>query len=175
MAKWGLQGVSWSIVFRISVGWLLSPLIGFAGSYTLNKYARPLQSRLVKGLENDLRLSRWSAIFLFFWVILTEFSRGVNDLANVTAFLVPMGIAEPLVVRLVTGAGLAIGLMVIGRKVIQTVGGSLVKMEPLSCLAAQIVVSLTLLIGTLLGLPLSGTHILVRCNNWYRCFRESIC
>ncbi len=161
LAKWGLQGVSWSIVFRISIGWLLSPLIGFAGSYTLNKYGRRLQSRLVKGLENDLRLSRWSAIFLFFWVILTEFSRGANDLANVTAFLVPMGIAEPLVVRLVTGAGLAIGLMVIGRKVVQTVGGSLVKMEPLSGLAAQIVVSLTLLIGTLLGLPLSGTHILV--------------
>jgi PiT family inorganic phosphate transporter len=64
-------------------------------------------------------------------------------------------------VRGFVAAGMAIGLFVVGRKVIQAVGVNLVKLDPISALSSQIAVALTMLAGTYLGIPLSGTHVLV--------------
>lgn len=160
-AKWGINGINGLTMLRISIGWVASPAIGLIGSYFLNNLFRRAQRRIVNGLSGDLRLSRLSAILLLFWIGLTEFSRGANDIGNVTAFLVPLGIIEPFIMRLVAGVGLGLGLLFIGRRVIRTVGLSLVKIDPVSGLAAQVVVSITLLGSTLLGLPVSGTHVLV--------------
>jgi len=160
-AKWGLEGINGLTAFRVSVGWIASPLIGLLGSYFLNNLFRHFQNRMVKGLSDDLRLSRWSALFLFFWMCLTEFSRGANDVGNVTAFLIHLDIAEPLIIRFINGVGLGLGLIFIGKRVIKTVGINLVKIEPVSGLAAQMVVSVTILVSTYLGLPVSGTHVLV--------------
>jgi inorganic phosphate transporter, PiT family len=161
LAKWGVNSINGLTMLRISIGWVASPAIGLIGSYFLNNLFRGLQRRMVNGLSGDLRLSRLSAILLLFWISLTEFSRGANDIGNVTAFLVLLGIAEPFIIRLVAGVGLGLGLIFIGRRVVRTVGLRLVKIDPVSGLAAQIVVSLTLLVSTLLGLPVSGTQVLV--------------
>ena len=161
ISKWGLSGVSGSTVLWVSAGWLASPLIGLFGAYLLDKLFNWFRRRWVLGLVNDLRVSRWSAYFLFFWVFLTEFSRGGNDIANVTGLLVQLKLTEPFNVRLIAAVGMSVGLFAFARKVIRTVGVSLVKIDPVSGFAAQIVMALTMLIGTLLGLPLSGSHVLV--------------
>jgi len=56
---------------------------------------------------------------------------------------------------------MAIGLIIIGWKVIKVVAMEIVSMSPSSALSAMISVSLVMTFGTLLGFPLSGTHVLV--------------
>jgi PiT family inorganic phosphate transporter len=56
---------------------------------------------------------------------------------------------------------MALGLMIIGRKVIKTLATEVVTLSPSSALSASISVALVMFVGTLLGLPLSGTHVLV--------------
>lgn len=56
---------------------------------------------------------------------------------------------------------LAAGLWFIGPKVIMTVGPGLMKMHPASGFAAELYVAGLVMIASLLGLPVSSTHILI--------------
>jgi PiT family inorganic phosphate transporter len=62
---------------------------------------------------------------------------------------------------LIGGVGMALGLIIVGRKVIKTLATEVVTLSPSSALAASVSVALIMFVGTLLGLPLSGTHVLV--------------
>jgi PiT family inorganic phosphate transporter len=53
------------------------------------------------------------------------------------------------------------GLIIVGRKVIQTLATEVVELTPASALSASISVAVIMFVGTFLGLPLSGTHVLV--------------
>ena len=161
IAKYGFSGVSTPIVIRILIGWILSPLIGFYGTYSLNKIFNRLRKRYIGGLLDEFKTSRMAAISLFFWVGLSEFSRGANDIGNITGFLFSMDIADPFTVRIIAGCGLFFGLLIIGRRVVKKVGLGLVRVAPVSGLAAQVVIALILFGSTVLGLPISGSHVLV--------------
>ena len=56
---------------------------------------------------------------------------------------------------------MAVGLIVIGRKVVRVVAREIVTMNTASALSAMISVTLVMTLGTLAGFPLSGTHVLV--------------
>ena len=56
---------------------------------------------------------------------------------------------------------LAAGLWFIGPKVIMTVGSGLMKMHPASGFAAELSAAGVVMIASLLGLPVSSTHILI--------------
>lgn len=161
VAKWGLTGISWDTISAVSVGWVASPLIGFVGSAFLNRALKFVLRHRVKGLRQQMRISRLSATFLMFWVALTSFSRGANDVGNATALIGGIPFFTPTITRILTGFGMSVGLVVVGKRVIQSVGTGLVKLDPITALSAQIAVASTMLIGTVLGFPLSGTHILV--------------
>lgn len=161
VAKWGLQGVRWATISYVAVSWVASPLIGFVGSVAIHRVTRLVLRDRVKGLTAQMKLARRSTVFLGFWVLLTSFSRGANDIANATAILGDVAGLDSHVVRGFIAFGMSLGLFFVGRKVIQAVGVDLVKLDPISALSSQIAVALTMLMGTYLGMPLSGTHILV--------------
>ena len=62
---------------------------------------------------------------------------------------------------LIGGFGIALGLIIVGRKVIRTLATEVVTLSPSSALSASVSVSMVMFVGTLMGLPLSGTHVLV--------------
>ncbi|MBN2334638.1 inorganic phosphate transporter [Candidatus Bathyarchaeota archaeon] len=161
VAKWGLQGVRWGTIGTVAISWIASPFIGFIGAALLYRVIRRLLRDRVKGLVDQMKLARRSALFLTFWVLITSFSRGANDIANATAILGSVDGLNPIFIRGFVATGMMLGLIIIGRKVIQSVGVDLVKLDPVSALASQIAVALTMFVGTYLGMPLSGTHILV--------------
>ncbi len=161
VAKWGLHGVRWATIGYVAVSWLASPFIGFAGSVAIHRATRLLLKNRVKGLVSQMKLARKSTVLLAFWVLLTSFSRGANDIGNATAMLGDVVGIDRLAVRGFVAFGMALGLFVVGRNVIQAVGVDLVKLDPISALSSQIAVALTMLVGTYFGIPLSGTHVLV--------------
>jgi len=171
-SEWGIGIVDWYVVLEIFVGWILSPLIGFIFAALIFAIVRRIQRR-AKGFSELERQEKIAAYLLAGFLILTSLSRGGNDVANAIAPLVVLPdfmvtynlgfIAIPgfLIPLLVGGIGMALGLIVVGRKVIKTLATEVVTLSPSSALAASVSVSLIMFVGTLLGLPLSGTHVLV--------------
>ncbi len=169
---WGIEVVSWFVVLEIFAGWIVSPVIGFfiaAGVFWL---VRKFQSR-VTGLAGRERQEKIASYGLALFLTITSLSRGGNDVANAVAplvtlpdFAAPISIGPFLVPGLIVplfvgGLGMAVGLIVVGRKVIKVLATEVVSLTPTSALAASISVALVMFIGTYLGFPLSGTHVLV--------------
>lgn len=100
------------------------------------------------------------------------FSHGSNDIANaIGPFAAILDVLKtnniatqapvPLVTMAVFGVALIAGLWFIGKEVIQTVGTNLAKMHPSSGFAAELSAASVVMIASILGLPVSSTHILV--------------
>lgn len=121
-------------------------------------------------------LSR-STFLLFSWMqVFTAsafaFSHGSNDIANALGPFVAVldvlktntiseesGVALPVMVAM--GVALISGLWFIGRFVIRTVGSGLTKMHPASGFAAELSAAAVVMGASVLGLPVSCTHILI--------------
>ena len=169
---WGISTVSWSVVFEIFVGWIISPIIGFIIAGAVFALVRRIQKRAT-GLTARERQEKIAGYGLAIFLVVTGLSRGGNDVANAVAPLVTLedfqgtisflGITVNAIMipLLVGGVGMAFGLAIVGRKVIKTLATEVVTLTPTSALSASISVSLVMFVGTFLGLPLSGTHVLV--------------
>ncbi|MFW9800564.1 MAG: inorganic phosphate transporter, partial [Candidatus Thorarchaeota archaeon] len=171
-SDWGLQTVDWFVVLEVLAGWIISPVIGFLIAAAVFAFVRRIQKRAqgFTALEKQERIASYGlAVFL----IITSLARGGNDVANAIAPLIVLPefsgtidlavalVPAIIIPLLVGGIGMAIGLIVIGRKVIRTLATEVVTLSPSSALSASVSVALVMFVGTLLGLPLSGTHVLV--------------
>lgn len=118
-----------------------------------------------------------STFLLFSWMqVFTAsgfaFSHGANDIANaIGPFAAIMDIlrtgeigssaAVPTIAMLTFGVALIVGLWFIGKEVIQTVGHNLTKMHPASGFSAELAAAAVVMLASVLGLPVSSTHILI--------------
>lgn len=100
------------------------------------------------------------------------FSHGSNDIANaVGPFAAILDVlhngsiseeaAVPTPVMLAFGVALVAGLWFIGRRVIKTVGTNLTTMHPASGFSAELAAAAVVMGASVLGLPVSSTHILI--------------
>jgi phosphate/sulfate permease len=161
LIKWGIQGIRWSTLSIVAISWVLSPFLGFLCSVIIYQVITFFKKNRVKGLYDQMIFARYSAFILTIWVLIISFSRGANDIGNATAFLGDISSFDQNILRFLIAIGMFLGLVISGRKVIQSVGVDLVQLDPISSLSSQISVALLMLSGTSFGLPLSGTHILV--------------
>jgi inorganic phosphate transporter, PiT family len=118
-----------------------------------------------------------STFLMFSWMqVFTAsgfaFSHGSNDIANaIGPFAAVLDVlrtnsiegsaAVPAAAMLTFGVALCAGLWFIGRKVIATVGHNLTEMHPSSGFAAELSAAGVVMGATVLGLPVSSTHILI--------------
>ncbi|KAA9223447.1 MULTISPECIES: inorganic phosphate transporter [Corynebacterium] len=118
-----------------------------------------------------------STFLLFSWMqVFTAaafaFSHGSNDIANALGpFVAILDVLRtneissesgvPLAVMTTMGVALISGLWFIGRFVIKTVGSGLTEIHPASGFAAELSAAVVVMIASLLGLPVSSTHILI--------------
>ncbi|GAP79589.1 MULTISPECIES: inorganic phosphate transporter [Brachybacterium] len=100
------------------------------------------------------------------------FSHGANDIANaIGPFAAVLDVlktgqigaeaAVPTAALIAFGIALVSGLWFVGRKVIHTVGTGLTAMHPSSGFAAELAAATIVLLASVLGLPVSSTHILI--------------
>ncbi|WP_193195472.1 inorganic phosphate transporter [Nostoc sp. MG11] len=101
------------------------------------------------------------------------FAHGSNDVGNAIAPLAAIvyinrtgsvptnGITIPIWILILGGAGIVAGLAVWGKKVIATIGESIISLEPSSGFCAELATATTILLASRLGLPVSTSHALV--------------
>ncbi len=109
---------------------------------------------------------------LVFAAALLSFAHGANDVANAIGPLAAIndavmtgGISTkagiPLWVMAVGALGIAIGLALYGPKLIKTVGSEITELDQMRAFSVAMAASITVIIASQLGLPVSSTHIAV--------------
>jgi len=109
---------------------------------------------------------------LIFAAALLSFAHGANDVANAIGPLAAIndavmtgGISSkagiPLWVMAVGALGIAIGLGLYGPKLIRTVGSEITELDQMRAFSVAMAASITVIIASQLGLPVSSTHIAV--------------
>ncbi len=147
-------------ITELSIWWILSPIIGYIVSFFVFKL---MQKYKVKHLNGFQSLEKNEKIFTYIVLIvicITAFSRSGNDCSNAVGIVVGVGEIQINILLLITGLSLAGGLIVLGRGVIKSVG-KITELYPSTAFAAQIPTAAILFLGTALGIPLSGSHMLV--------------
>ena len=157
----GIDAIDWYVVGEILIGWIISPIIGFIGAALCFILIQKISHRAAtRGLSDIEHQERIAGYFLAIFLLWTSFSRGGNDVANGVAPLITY-VEDPLVPLILGGIGMAVGLIIVGRKVVETLATEVVKLSPSSALSASISVAISMFVGTAMGLPLSGSHVLV--------------
>jgi inorganic phosphate transporter, PiT family len=134
--------------------------------------------RQVKGgqEENFFPSSSVEALFARFQLLsacFVAFAHGSNDVGNAIAPLalivhiqltgtVPKNdVNIPIWILILGGAGIVTGLAILGKKVIATIGESIIPLQPSSGFCAELATATTILLASKFGLPVSTSHALV--------------
>ncbi len=163
------DAIQMSVVLKIISSWVISPILGFVGSFLLMKVIFRIKRAYIKGLDDVDRLEMIFANGLLVAVCITAFSRGANDVSNAVAPLVPLyqelaGAEDGFLVRVplfLGGLLMAVGLIIIGRRVLITLGNDIVELSPTTAVAVQLSTAIVTTTSASLGIPISGTHVLV--------------
>ncbi len=126
-----------------------------------------------KELENNRKsINLLFTVPLIFAAALLSFAHGANDVANAIGPLAAIndaimngGISSkagiPIWVMGVGAIGIAIGLALYGPKLIKTVGSEITELDQMRAFSIAMAASITVIIASQLGLPVSSTHIAV--------------
>jgi len=122
---------------------------------------------------NFANMEKIFGVLMIFTAIAIAFAHGSNDVANaigpVAAIVglvqstgqVVAQSATPVWILLLGGAGIVLGLVTYGHKVIATVGSGITELTPSRGFAATLGAAVTIVLASGIGLPISTTHTLV--------------
>ena len=170
---------------------VISAMLIFKGLHNLNFGLTNFYNYLIIGMSTlitwllmfifakTLRRSNLnkSAFLMFSWLqVLTAsgfaFSHGSNDIANAVgpfaAIIDTMATNSinpstpvPQHIMIMFAVALIAGLWFIGKEVIATVGTNLTKIHPASGFSAELASAVVVMAASVLGLPISSTHVLI--------------
>jgi len=134
---------------------------------------KPIINKKIEGLnENREDINKLFTMPLIFAAILLSFAHGANDVANavgplaavfdaLSSMQVSAKASIPIWVMLVGGIGISIGLALFGPRLIKTVGSEITELDHIRAFSIMMAASITVVIASQLGLPVSSTHIAV--------------
>lgn len=122
--------------------------------------------------NNKKSVNTLFTIPLVFAAALLSFAHGANDVANAIGPLAAINDAVvnggisgkasiPLWVMGVGALGIALGLALYGPKLIKTVGSEITELDQIRAFSIAMAASITVIIASQLGLPVSSTHIAI--------------
>ena len=155
-----------SIIFSTAFGIVIA-LLGMAFLRRVENVSKQRGDVVFDGVE------RVFAILMVFTACAMAFAHGSNDVANAVgplaavASIVQSGgeIAAasvlPWWILLLGGSGIVAGLIMLGYRVIETVGRNITELTPSRGFAAELAAATTVVLASGTGLPISTTHTLV--------------
>jgi len=162
----GLKKI-WQFEFYEAAG------IGLLISIAIYFFVRPLIVRAANKLpKNKDSVNHLFTVPLICAAALLSFAHGANDVANavgplaaINEAVVSSGITSkahiPLWVLMVGAIGISLGLALYGPKLIKTVGTEITELNKTRAFSIAMAASITVIIASQLGLPVSSTHIAV--------------
>ncbi|HUY01626.1 MAG TPA: inorganic phosphate transporter [Candidatus Deferrimicrobium sp.] len=161
----GTDVVIWGGFTEVALGWIISPILGFVISIGIYWLIRRYILTIPKGLKGIEKMEQFFLYGLIVMVVIVTLSRAGNDVGNavgvLTGFEGSIDLPSVTILLLIGGIGIGVGVFVLGRRVLRTVGKNIIEMRPSDAFAVQTATMIILLTATLLGLPVSGTVILI--------------
>ncbi len=166
--NWGMQGMG-----KILLTWTTSPIIGFTISFLMMKFVNRILGKTVTSFRKHDKANNIFGVFLLGMVVWTGLSRAGNDINNAIAPIVPLfelsgdftfwtsGYWFERLPLLIGGIGLGLGLIIIGWRVLKTLGNDVVELTPESAFVTQGSTALIVFLAVIIGIPVSGTMVLV--------------
>lgn len=152
-----------------------SLVLGFFAALAIFLVIRPVIRRNAARIENSR--SSVNTLFnapLIFASALLCFAHGSNDVANAVGPLAAIvdvlsygqsniggQMAIPLWVMILGAVGLSVGLALFGPRVIRTVGSEITDLDQMRAYCIAMAATITVIIASHLGLPISSTHTAV--------------
>ena len=162
-----LKGVSQ----LVKIGFLTALVIGFVVSVVVWWLIRKPIARMANRQDNSKdgvnRLFTWPLICS---AALLSFAHGANDVANAIGPLAAIYEAvkegaiatkagTPLWVMVLGALGLSVGLALYGARLIRTVGKEITELDNMRAYSIAMSATLTVIVASQLGMPVSTTHI----------------
>lgn len=160
----GLQGVNGSEWVKVLYGLVISVVLGFVLGWTVCKIV-VLLFRNVERRKTEVGF-RWAQIF---GAACMSFMHGAQDgqkfmgVILLSLFLINGqstggAVQMPIWLMLLCSAVMGLGTSIGGKKIIKSVGMDMVKLEKYQGFSADIAASISLLISSVFGIPVSTTH-----------------
>jgi inorganic phosphate transporter, PiT family len=165
----GLAAIKWSTVEQVTLFMILSPLIGLACGFLFMAAILNLTKNVAKQPAETgfRRLQLFSAAAY-------SFSHGTNDAQKTMGIIVPLlfsigyfgtsvdpnHLPVPLWVILAAHTAIALGTLCGGWRIVKTMGYKITKLRPVHGFAAETAGASTIIGASLLGIPVSTTHII---------------
>jgi PiT family inorganic phosphate transporter len=152
---------------------LTAALFGVVVAILVYLFVKSRIKKSSKTMNNDTQsVNILFTIPLIFAAALLSFAHGANDVANAIGPLAAIndavmsgGISSkasiPLWVMGVGAIGIAVGLALYGPKLIKTVGSEITELNQMRAFSIAMAASITVIIASQLGLPVSSTHIAI--------------
>ncbi len=163
----GLNKV-WKVGFVAALGY------GFVVGIGVTLLVRKLVSGRSGIVANTKQsVNRLFTVPLIFAAALLSFAHGSNDVANAVGPLaaivdvvthegvISKAAAIPTWVMMVGAVGIALGLALFGPKVIRTVGSEITELDQMRAYCIAMAATITVIVASQFGLPVSSTHIAV--------------
>lgn len=147
--------------------------IGLVSAVIVYLIVKPMVAKASLKLQNTAKdANSLFTIPLIFAAALLSFAHGANDVANAIGPLAAVadaiqnaGISTkapiPLWVMLIGALGISLGLALYGPKLIKTVGSEITELNQIRAYSVAMAASITVIIASQLGLPVSSTHIAI--------------
>ncbi|CAN7587194.1 inorganic phosphate transporter [Paenibacillus sp. LjRoot153] len=162
----GFNGVNWSGFTQIIIILILSPIIAFVLGYLIMVLIKYIV--LWSGNTSRSKLNRGFRTLQIISAGLLSYSHGGNDAQKAMGIivfgLVAAGVQDdlnvPIWVKIAAALAMGLGTSIGGWRIIKTVSGKIVKIEPINGFAADLTSSIVIQISTFIGKPLSTTHVI---------------
>jgi inorganic phosphate transporter, PiT family len=164
-AAHGASGVKWSALGKQVASLVISPPLGFVAA---GAFAVVLLFAIYRFRWRPAPVNRTLRTLQIVTSAFLSYSHGANDaqktMAAMTLALVAAGnipkFQVPLWVVVLSAAAIGFGTYAGGWRIIRTLGWSILKLEPATGMSAQLMGAAVIQAATLVGLPVSTTHVI---------------
>jgi PiT family inorganic phosphate transporter len=165
LASAGFEAIHWTGFIDIMKSLIFSPIIALVAGFIMMSLFKFLLSFIPTPPH---KVNRGFRIVQIFTAALQAFTHGTNDaqkaMGIITLALVTGGflteVEVPFWVQLSAALAMGLGTSFGGWKIIKTVGGKIMKIEPVNGAAADLTSALIIFTATKIGMPVSTTHVI---------------
>lgn len=154
-------GLDLTLIQAAAIAFGIGLLVALAGRRIVTKRAN----------QPNFNVESAFAVLMLFTACGMAFAHGSNDVANAIGPMAAVLEARdgkvggeaivPWWMLLLGGAGMVIGLMTYGKRVIAVVGQRITALTPSMGFAAELAAAMTVVVASKLGMPISTTHTLI--------------
>ncbi|UCE83477.1 MAG: anion permease [Deltaproteobacteria bacterium] len=143
---------------KVVVCWIGTPVGGTVLAVIIYKLLAAIVNRMNLNIFQSDILARLSLIAAGSY---GAYALGANNVANVTAVFVGAGMLSVSAAALIGGLSIGLGILTFSKRVMETVGKKLVRLDPFSALVVVLAQAVTVHIYALVGVPVSTSQAVI--------------